>query len=422
MNMVGVDLNKLQSATIEQTYNLMRQSANALLLLHNLEIPHFDIKPTNMVYDTKKDLLKIVDMGNAFGSSNRKRFAATTENLKEKVTGFTPEFAPPEVLLMESSLIEELDVKLPLPGIDVYCWAMSFFAIVTNRSNIHLRNYVKSYKMRSEVDYKEFMKVVKDSFDSVKPKNSKEIELMKIVSDLLTRALEYKAEERPIIKDVIREMKKFEKEKKCILNYSNTELEHSKELLKLLKFDDDLDSYLNELLSKNKYKEEIKGESKVVDNSSDLLISLSCNHEISKNRLINYALNLFLYDKTYEYSYLCEVCKKVVELKYIPLYCGCKWTMFGEEIKFSNDLTKADYGKCSKGHPLTSIDLGLLNDFISDCPKEEKELVNSFNWIIKKERMEDIAWILRYTKAVTKLNLSGNEIGDKDTKVVKEAQ
>ena len=74
----GVALNKLESNTIEQTYNLMRQSANGLLLLHNLEIAHLDIKPANMVYDPKKDLLKIVDMGSAFGGSNKKRLGATT--------------------------------------------------------------------------------------------------------------------------------------------------------------------------------------------------------------------------------------------------------------------------------------------------------------------------------------------------------
>jgi len=90
----GLALNKLQPTTIEQTYNLMRQSANGLLLLHNLEIAHLDIKPANMVYDDKKDLLKIVDIKSAFGSSNRKRLAATTTvNLKGKVTAYTPEFA-----------------------------------------------------------------------------------------------------------------------------------------------------------------------------------------------------------------------------------------------------------------------------------------------------------------------------------------
>ena len=90
----------------------MRQSANALLLLHNLEIAHFDIKPANMVYDAKKDLLKIVDMGSAFGASNRKKLGATTVSLKGKVTAFTPEFAPPEVLYMQNNVNKELNMKL----------------------------------------------------------------------------------------------------------------------------------------------------------------------------------------------------------------------------------------------------------------------------------------------------------------------
>jgi len=128
----GVALDKLQPATIKQTYNLMMQSTNALLLLHNLEIAHFDIKPANVVYDAKKDILKIVDMGSGFGGSNRKRLGATTVSLKGKITAF----APPEVLFIENSLIKELNMKLSLPGIDVYCWAMSFFAIFTNRSRL----------------------------------------------------------------------------------------------------------------------------------------------------------------------------------------------------------------------------------------------------------------------------------------------
>ena len=39
--------------------------------------------------------------------------------------------------------------------------------------------------------------------------------------------------------------------------------------------------------------------------------------------------------------------------------------MFRKRIEFSDDLTKTDYVRCSKDHPLTSIDLGLVNDFIS---------------------------------------------------------
>jgi len=410
----GIALNKLEPTMIKQTYNLMRQSANVLLFLHNLEIAHFDIKPTNMVYDNKKDLLKIVDMGNAFGGYKRKKLAAT-ENLEGKITGFTPEFAPPEVLFMKRGSTENQNMKLYLPAIDVYCWGMSFFAILTNKSAIHLANYFTSYKIASEADYKGFMKkVVEISFGSVESKNCGEVKLIKVVSNLLTRALEYKPEERPIIKDAIREMKKFEKEKRYTLNYSNTELEHSKELLKLLLSSDDS---FGELLNKNKVME------------SDLLISLSCNNEVSKDKVIKYVLDLFIREKPYEYSCLCEVCKKVVKLKCISLYCGCKWTKFGEKIKFNSDLTKADYGKCGKGHSLTSIDLGLLNDFISfkftclmisDYPKEEEELANLFSRVIGRQKIEDIAWILRYTKAVTKLDLFGNRIGYEGTKVIGE--
>ena len=225
-------------------------------------------------------------------------------------------------------------------------------------------------------------------------------------------------------------MKEFEKKKKYTLNYSKTELEYSKELLKSLISNDDIGSHLKELLNKNEDKEEVKTKNQVVDNKSDLLISLSCNHEVSKDKMIKYVLELFINCKAYEYSCLCEACKKIVKLKYIPLYCDCTWTKFGEKIKFNNDLSKADYGKCSKGHPFTSIDLGLVNDFVSfnftslmvsDYPKENKELVNSFNNTIKRKKTEDIAWILKYTKAVTKLNLSYNNIGYEGGKVIGEA-
>ena len=41
-------LSSIQPTILELTYNLMRQSANAFLLLHNLNIAHFDIKPANI--------------------------------------------------------------------------------------------------------------------------------------------------------------------------------------------------------------------------------------------------------------------------------------------------------------------------------------------------------------------------------------
>jgi len=483
----GVALDKLQLTTIEQIYNLMRQSANALLFLHNLEIAHFDIKPASMVYDAKKDLLKVVDMGSAFGSSNRKRLGATTVNLEGKIRSATPEFAPPEVLFMEKGLTKELSLSLSLPAIDVYCWAMSFFAILTKRTYTDLRNYFTNYKMGSEADYKKFMKkVVEISLGSVKPKNSREEELMIVISNLLTKALRYKPKRRPLIKDAIHKMRKFERKEKYTLNYSKTELEHIKNLLNLLIDSDDAANCLNELSSnkrqgdrkggsivnslselsssekdvehkmkdeltgkkevivkdKNKSKvkdiivyrvedkEEIKTKRQILNDIRDELVKLSCEHEVAKDYLVKYTLELFIQRRPYGHNCICKTCKKVQKLKTLPLSCACIWTKFGEKIKYNNNLTKASYGKCDKGHSLISIDLGLVNDFISsnftslmitDYPEEKENLVNSFFWEIKNESVEDIAWILRYTKAVTKLDLSKNKIGVEGAKLIGEA-
>jgi len=400
----GVALSKLQPTTIKQTYNLMRQSANALLLLHNLEIAHLDIKPDNMVYDTKKDLLKIVDMGSAFGGSNRRRVGATTKELEKKVTSTTQEFAPPEVLFMEKGSTKQLELKFYLTAIDVYCWAMSFFAILNNKSSMDLKNYSTRYRTGLEPSYKEFIKIVETTFDSIKSKNSKDTELITVVSNLLTKALQYKPKERPIMKDIIHEMKKFEKEKKYILHYSKAELEHSKKLLELLVYNDP---------------------TRIQSPILDEIAYLSCGHEVAKDYLVKYTLKLFIQRNPYDHNYFCETCRKAQKLKSFPLSCGCVWTKFGKKIEHNNDLTKDSYGKCDKGHPLTSIDVGLVNDFVSlkftslmitDYPQEKEELVDSFNSSVRGENLKDIAWILRHSKAVTKLHLYCNNIEDEDAK------
>jgi len=243
----GEALNTLKSITLELTYNLMRQSANALSMLHNLGIAHFDIKPGNMVYDAGKDLLKIIDMGSAFGSFNKKKLAATTVKIEGKVRSGTLEFAPPEVLLMGESIADNPNLGLSLASIDVYCWAMSFFAIVTERKNVEMNSYYTRYRSRSEADYKKFMEIVKTCFDCVMTKDSKEEELKEVINSLLINALQYNPKERPKMKDIIDKMKLFEKEKNYTLNYSKTELKQNRNILKILTDSDDVDNYLNEL-------------------------------------------------------------------------------------------------------------------------------------------------------------------------------
>jgi len=237
----GIALGELRPTGIELTYNLMRQSANALFLLHNLGIAHLDIKPDNMVYDEEKDLLKIVDMGSAFGRSNQKSLSATTVNLVGKVRTATREFTPPEVLLMGKSSINS-ESNLILPAIDVYCWGMSFFALFTNRDNVELKMYCDSYKKRSISDYEGFKEAVKINFKSIKAKNDKENDLKTFIQTLLNKALKYKPRKRPNFKKLITMMREFEEENEYKIKYSKKERKHDREVSNLYMLNDKVDN------------------------------------------------------------------------------------------------------------------------------------------------------------------------------------
>ena len=457
----GEALSSLKPITLKLTYNLMRQSANALFILHNLGINNFDIKPDSMVYNRKTDLLKIIDMGSAFGSSNRKKLEDATVKIGRKSRSTTPKFAPPEVSSKKEDLKENQNMELSLPATDIHYWAMCFFDILTERKSPELS---KNYKKHTtEPKYKEFIKAVAFSFDKVKAEDSKEEDLKKMISGLIIEALKYRPEERPMMKNVIEKMKEFEHKNSYVIEYSKVELEYSKNVLKLLMADNKIDDTFNEnkvkeekvepkvedkkdIKSKDQInkeetkgknekirmkKEDIEKEDTVLENqavSKEEIVKLECGHKVNKDCLIRYALYLFSYKESYGFNYKCENCRMTVKLKSLPLSCGCMWEKFGEEIEFNNDLSKAEYGKCSKAHPLTPIDLGLLNDFISVnltslmisySPKEE--LLDLFNEVVKKESIKDIAWILRYAKIFTNLDLRCKRIGDEDAKVISEA-
>jgi len=343
----GTALSSLQSITLESIYNLMRQSANALFILHNLGIAHFDIKPANMVYDNKNDLLKVIDMGSAFGSSKRKKLSATTKRLDGKVRTATPEYAPPEMLNMDIDQSKNPESDFSLTGIDVYCWAMSFFAMLTKRRNDELAADTKSHRSGSEIEYKDFVNIVERQLNSVDPKTPKEKDLKDIIKSLLTKALNFIPKERPTIKDIINEMRKFERKKKHYLKYLEEEANHNENLMKLFVSYD--------------------------------TVKLTCDHEVSKDYLVKYVLELFVKKKEYNYSCFCLSCQKVQKLKSLPLDCGCVWTQFGTKIKLDN----SNKGKCIENEDLNYIDLGLVNGFMSlnptvqmivDHPEEKKNL------------------------------------------------
>eukprot|EP00826_Nyctotherus_ovalis_P008030 TRINITY_DN12072_c0_g2_i1.p1 TRINITY_DN12072_c0_g2~~TRINITY_DN12072_c0_g2_i1.p1 ORF type:complete len:510 (+),score=105.61 TRINITY_DN12072_c0_g2_i1:61-1590(+) len=349
----GVCLNDLGNMKVEMAYNLMRQSANALLLLHNIGIAHFDIKPTNMVYDAKEDLLKIIDMGSAFGCAAKKKTMSTTVTLFNKVRSGTLHFAPPEVIRMSKKIqgtdVRGMDAEVTMDGVDVYCWAMSFYSLLLKKSNADLVNDYEKFKAETEEKYKEFLQRVRVGIKTIKTSNSTEIALKKIIEELLVKTLKFKPKERPKMWEIVQRMKNFEKVENINTKYAIAEINNNKNILEQLMITSE--------------QVDLKTTSKAnvcasCDKNAE--VELQCGHLICKECLVKAALEVFLTKKRYEHRYQCPLCKRDEKLKSLILNCGCSWTDFNEKSKSSEGITK-----CLKTHSLTSTDFCLVNDYTS---------------------------------------------------------
>lgn len=412
----GVALDRLEPGTVEATYNLMRQSASALFLLHSLGVTDYDVKPSSMVYDSGKDLLKLVNMGSAFGCATRAKSPNATVNLDGKARSGTPAFAPPEMLKMAEGSEIAPSLGMTLPAIDVYCWGMSFYSLLSNRRSDELESEYMKYKLGSEADYNVFMKLTDVNFNSVKTKNATESSMMETIKSLISSSLSYKPKERPGMREIVGRMKDFERRKKVPLRYAQTEAGHHKALKDLLLMSEQprkLSSALGEL------SEESKG---------DDVVELKCGHAVTKEYLVNYMLELFLKRQPCNYSCMCSMCREPERLKSVTLNCGCTLTKFGDKVEFSD----TDYGRCGEGKPRTATDLCILNDYtsfklatmmLSEYPIENRSptLMDLLNESIKKENPKDIAWILRSTDLVTVLDVTNSKIGDEGARAIAEA-
>jgi serine/threonine protein kinase len=204
-------------------------------MLHDIGMVHFDIKPANMVYDRNSDILKIIDMGSAFGTATRKKVTGTTLSFNEKMRTVTLEFCPPEVLRKFEGKEEIPDLKVSLGAIDVYCWGMCFYSMLLKRTASDLRRENRRYKIKLEDDYKDYIELIKSRLSKIPTKNSVDKEIKSKVNSLLLSALSYRPRERPAMKDLVVDMKKFEQENN-IKKYTETEVINNKKELKKDKF------------------------------------------------------------------------------------------------------------------------------------------------------------------------------------------
>jgi len=154
---------------LEVTHNLMKQSANALLLLHNMDIVNLSIKPNSMAYDKEKDVLKIVDVGSAF-----KKNAIENE---EKC----------------------ISVKLEyVQRMNIYNWALSFCILIFKEEYKESDNTFYKLKINNK-DY------IEEKFDSLGDFVNTPIK--EIIKRVMLRAL---SKEELSIKEIVRELEEFD--------------------------------------------------------------------------------------------------------------------------------------------------------------------------------------------------------------------
>jgi len=432
----GTSLNKLEAVTFYEAYNLMRQSANALRFLHDIGIAHFDIKPANMAYDKNSDTLKIINMASAFGAADRKEITEITQSFFDKMRSTTPEYSPPEVLRKIKGKEEIPNLEISLDNIDVYSWGICFYSMLLKKTPIDLVKENNRYKLASENDYKDYIKIIEGSLNAINVKDSIEKELKDKIKDLLLGALSYKPRSRSAMKNLVADIKKFEKQKTINIKYALTEATINRELMEMLMFDiKDLNNGnlgKEELKRKKEPKEEfIERKYSKCDSCSKLINIkgiLACGDKICKNCLIKNVLRSFLKKEPYKYLCFCYDCYSIQRLSVLVLDCGCVWEKFEERIM--NKVGGIDYDKCDKQHKLNSMDFCLINDFhsfrfvysmIFDYLTQIDQQTSITDKTISPLSIENIRSLLKDTKSITHLDLSNRKIGSAGAKVISES-
>jgi len=196
----GEPLNKIGQVGMEVVYNWMKQSANALMQLHKTGIAHLKIRPDKFIYDKKSDTLKVINIGTEF-DHNGTIYEPTIDI--EWINKSITEFSPPELLGKEPR------GKYILGAIDVYSWAMCFYALLLQKSISILKDEVKAFKVGTEENYEEFMSHVKSGLKDIEVDEKFEV-VKDIVELVLVQALSYDPKARPKMSEIVKKLNEFD--------------------------------------------------------------------------------------------------------------------------------------------------------------------------------------------------------------------
>jgi len=158
----------------EKPENIMRYMtsvAETMKVLEKNNISHYDLKPENIV--RKGEEVKIIDFCLSRLFESEARYSKTTV-----VYGYSELYSPPEVIKNERGH----PVK-----IDVFCWGMSLYQLITKKSIKHLEDELKLRKK----DHRQFLEQIKAIKISGNP------DLTRKTREILLRVLNEEYKKRP---------------------------------------------------------------------------------------------------------------------------------------------------------------------------------------------------------------------------------
>eukprot|EP00826_Nyctotherus_ovalis_P038235 TRINITY_DN3572_c0_g1_i3.p1 TRINITY_DN3572_c0_g1~~TRINITY_DN3572_c0_g1_i3.p1 ORF type:complete len:566 (-),score=197.66 TRINITY_DN3572_c0_g1_i3:145-1842(-) len=134
----------LRDASSKRIVNVMRKVVNVMIILHENNIFHSDLKPTNIVY--KEGIPKIIDFGVSMALDSHKKIKDTTSG---GIIGFTEAYCPPELIRRK---------KYARDKVDVYSWGMTLYHLVARKSSKELLQ--EAELKRSDKGYMVFLERV----------------------------------------------------------------------------------------------------------------------------------------------------------------------------------------------------------------------------------------------------------------------
>ncbi len=166
--------------TADTVLEWAKQSLAGMRAAEKVGVFHSDIKPENMVFDGTT--VKLIDFGGAVRMSRH----SLQVSRPSKIAAYTECYLPPEIFSMRKDN--------PQHGkIDVYCWGMSFYQILTHKTCKELDDECNAYKNGDEGQYNKFL----DMVQKITLKGKRGEALTSRLVPILVVALSYNPHDRP---------------------------------------------------------------------------------------------------------------------------------------------------------------------------------------------------------------------------------